>query len=304
MKKLALLLLTFSTFMFGYDVHILSQENKDGKVTPKTIEAEFKKAGFYISDNKDMNTPFMHQFKNKHYKTYNLLTLYPVDIVKNIIQRYPSIGLFTPLSMAIFTQKGSDRINVSYLTSDALSKITKIPQKELKPLEMAVRKALMYALPKGEYEVLEYEISKTDKTLVTKTQLELDSKKWAEEIETFIEELEKKLELVGFVQASYTDINYDLKKNKNNQYDFFASESICKLPVIYSVSKLRPEAGAFAPCAISIYKKKKENTLYIEYPNVYNWISSLSLEDKESIDILLKSQQQLDSILKKINEKK
>ncbi len=302
MKKYIAVLLLLSSFLFGYDVHIMSQENSDGKVTPKTIEAEFKKAGFYISDNRDMNIPFMKQFKNTHYKSYHLFTLYSVDIVKKLAKKYPSIGLFTPLSMAIFTKKGDDRIYISYLTSDAIAKITKIPARELKELEMEIRKTLMFALPKGEYEALEYEISKTKKELVTRAQINLESKDWEDEIEGFIEEFEGMLETKGFVQAGYTDINYDFQKVKNNVYDFFVSESICKLPVIYTVSKNRPEAGAFAPCAISIYKKKNENILHIEYPNVYNWISSLSLSDKDSIEILLKSQKQVETILQEIKE--
>lgn len=297
MKKFIVVFVFLSSFLFGYDVHIISQENKDGLVTPKTIEAEFKKAGFYISDNKDMNIPFQKQFKNTHYKTYNLFTLYHVGILKNLVQKYPSIGLFTPLSMAIYTTKEDDRIHVSFLTSDALAKITKIPSSELRELEMEIRKALMYALPNGEYEALEYEISKTQKELVTKMHFEIDDKNWENAIEGFIEELEGLLEMQGFVQAAYTDINYDIKKMANNKYDFFASESICKLPVIYTVSQDRPEAGAFAPCAIAMYKIKGENILHIEYPNVYNWISSLSLNDKKAIEILLKSQAQMETIL-------
>lgn len=302
MSKYILALVLLSNLLFAYDVNIISQENKDGLVTPKTIEAEFKKTGFYISDNRDMNVPFMKQFKNTHYTTYNLITLYPVEIVKELAQKYPSIGLFTPLSMAIFTNKDSDRIHVSFLTSDAIAKISNIPQKELKKLEMLIRKTLMYALPNGEYETLEYEISKTQKELVTKMHIDLDNKNWKAQIETFIEEFEGKLEEEGFVQAAYTDINYDFKEMKNNEYDFFISESICKLPVIYTVSKNRPEAGAFAPCAISIYKKKNDNIFYIEYPNVYNWISSLSLSDKESIEVLLKSQAQMETILYELKE--
>ena len=164
MNRLIVLFFLFTSLVFGYDVHILSQENKAGKITPKTIEAEFKKAGFYISDNRDMNVPYMKQFNNTHFKTYNLFTLYPVDLVREIAKDYPSIGLFTPLSMAIFTRKGSNRISVSYLTSDAISKITQIPIKKVKPIEMLIRKTLMSALPNGEYQALEYEISKLKKS--------------------------------------------------------------------------------------------------------------------------------------------
>lgn len=304
MKKVYLILLVCLNGLFAYDVNIISQENIDHKVTPQTIEAKFKEAGFFISDNRDMTTPFMKQFKTNDFEIYNLLTIFHVDSVFELTKEYPEIALFTPLSMSIYTKKGEKRIHVAFLTTDAISKITTIPSsnKTLKKMGMLVRKTLAEALPKGEYEVLEYEISKTDKPLVTKTQIELDSETWEDDSDYLTEDFDAKLEVQGFVQAGYTDINYYLKKLKNDDFDIFFSESICKLPVIFTIAKTRPEAGAFAPCAISMYKKKDENTLYIAYPNVYNWISSLSLEDKESIDVLLKAQQQVETILKEIKE--
>lgn len=304
MKKIYVILMICFTNLFAYDVHIISQENSDKSVTPKTIEEKFKKAGFFIADNRDMTGPFIKQFKTTEFETYNLLTVFHIDSVSELIKKYPQIALFTPLSMSVYTKKGENRIHVAFLTSDAMSKIANIPLDTpiLKEMGLLVRKTLAQALPKGEYEAIDYGILETDKPLVTKTKIELNAKDWEDESDYLTEEFDSKLEVQGFVQAGFTDINYYLKKRENKNYDIFFSESICKLPVIYTVSKTRPEAGAFAPCAIVMYKKKNDTTLEISYPNVYNWISSLAIEEKESIDILIKAQKQMEAILKEIQE--
>jgi len=305
MKKIFFLFFLSVSVVFSYDVNIISQKNLDKSVTPLTIEKAFEEAGFFISGNQDMTQAFQRTFNESPFEVYNLFTVYHVDLLAKLAKEYPKIGLFTPLSMSIYTKKGEDRIHVAFLTKDAISKITKIPSSnaDLKSLEMLVRKTLATALAKGEYEALEYEISKTDKELITKAQIQLDPKDWEEESETLIEEFEAKLEEQGFTQAGFTDANFHFQNQKNDYtYDLFVSESICKLPVIYTVAKTRPEAGAFAPCAIAMYKRSDDNTLYISYPNVYNWISSLSIEDKEAIDILEKTQKQMELILNEIKE--
>ncbi|MEA2049001.1 MAG: hypothetical protein U9O64_11230, partial [Campylobacterota bacterium] len=40
------------------NVTILTANNTEGKITTKTIEAAFEKAGFFINDNRDMLPPF------------------------------------------------------------------------------------------------------------------------------------------------------------------------------------------------------------------------------------------------------
>ncbi len=304
MNKVYLILLLCFNGLFAYDVNIISQENENHQVTPKTIEEVFKKSGFFIADNRDMTDPFIKQFKTTEFETYNLLTIFHTKSVFELVKEYPQIGLFTPMSMSIYTRKGENRIHVAFLTTDAMSKIIDIPSSNptFKALGMKVKKALAEALPKGEYEAIEYDIAKTDKKLTTKTIYKLDPENWEDESDYLTEDFDAKLEVQGFVQAGFTDINYYLNKMGNKEFDIFFSESICKLPVIYTVAKIRPEAGAFAPCSISMYKKKDSDILHVAYPNVYNWISSLALEDKESIDVLLKAQKQVETILKEIKE--
>jgi len=304
MNRIVLILLIAFGFVLANDVQIFSVDNKDGKITPKTIEAEFKKNGFYINDNRDMNGPFMKQFNNTDFKVYNLFTLYHIESVHNLAQKYPRIGLFTPMSMSIYTKKGEDTIHVSSLTVDAMSKISGIPASnpDLQRIGKLVKEILAKSIPNGKFETIPYKVSATQKELITKMHIEFDPETWEDDSEGFIEDFEAQLEMRGFVQAGFTDINYDFKASGDDMYDMFVSESICKLPVIYAVAKTRPEAGAFAPCSISMYKKKGNNTMYVEYPNVYNWIASLTIGDKEAIKELLEAQAKMETILYNLKE--
>jgi hypothetical protein len=59
-----------------HNVQILTADNADGKITPKSIEATFEKAGFFINDNRDMNAPFIKNFKTSYFDVYNLFTIF------------------------------------------------------------------------------------------------------------------------------------------------------------------------------------------------------------------------------------
>ena len=56
------------------DIEIFTSENVDGKIKPASIEKAFKEAGFIISANRDMNGPFVIQFKESGFDIYNLFT--------------------------------------------------------------------------------------------------------------------------------------------------------------------------------------------------------------------------------------
>jgi uncharacterized protein (DUF302 family) len=206
--------------------------------------------------------------------------------------------------MSIYTRKGEDTIHVSSLTAEAMAKISGIPANnpDLQKIGKLVKDILAKTMPNGKFETFKYKVSSTDKELITKTIIKFDPETWKDDTEGMIEDFESRLEMNGFVQAGFTDINYDFKKAGDDMYDMYVSESICKLPVIYAVAKTRPEAGAFAPCSIAIHKKKGDDNIYMEYPNVYNWIASLSLEDEEAIKELHDAQTKMEKILKTIQE--
>ena len=230
----------------------------------------------------------------------------PRSRVYYIAKKYPQIVLFTPLSMSIYTRKGEKTISVSSMTAKGIAKITGIPadNPDLLAYMKEVSDVFKKAMPNGKFEKLNYKILKPEGELVKRFTMELDVKpdELEDELESIQEELEAGLETAGFVVAGFNELDEDFAKAGNDIYDFFDVYSICKVSVIFEVSKTHPEAGAFAPCSFSMYKKKGDKTIHFAYPSVYNWISSLDIKDKASKEVLLKAQEAMNAAVNEVVE--
>jgi len=303
---IALLLIFGVAVNAAQDIRIYTADNQGGKVNAKTIEKAFKDAGFYITGNNDMNKAFEAKFKDHAHDAYNLMTLHKKDVVVKLLKKYPNIALFTPLSMSIFTRKGEKTISVSSMSTEGIAKITGIPadNADLVAYMKDVADVLAKAMPNGKFEDIHYKIAKPEGDLVKRFTMGMDVKpdEIEDELEGLQEELEAGLETAGFVLAGFNKLGDDLAKAGDDTYDFFDVYSICKVAVIYEVSKTHPEAGAFAPCSFSMYKKKGDKTVHFAYPSVYNWISSIDVTDKASKDVLLKAQKAMNAAVDEATE--
>ncbi len=282
------------------DIEIIVSDNSDGKITPNTIEKAFIKAGFTVSANRNMNGPFIKQFKSSEFDIYNLFTFYKEDIVLELVKKYPNIGLFSPMSMSIYAKKNEKIISVSSLTFEAMAKIMKIPKddKILQGLKKLVEDTLKKVMPKGKFVTPTYTTQKTKAKLVTKFTMEMDVEEWEDELDEFKMGLEGELAPNGFVIAGFNNLGDVFEEKNYDIFDFYEVYSICKLPVIYTIAKSRPEAGAFAPCSLYLAKKKNDKVMHIAFPSVYNWISSLGIENKEDIKVLKSAQRGMETIIK------
>lgn len=296
-----------------HNVSILTADNSDGKITPKTIAAAFEKAGFFINDNRDMTAPWKKQIKDgtKNFDTlefdvYNLFTIFKKDFVVKLAKKYPNIGLFSPMSMSIWTKKGGKTISISSLSTEAMAEIMGVPadDAELVAYGKLVQETLRTALPNAKEETVSYEMKQPEGPLVSTAQLAMDPDgDWEEEKEEFQAAFEQALIPAMFINAGFNDLNYDIEESGYEGYTFYDVYSICYLEVIYTVAKTHPEAGAFAPCSMYMYQKRGTNTMEIGFPSVYNWIASLAIEDKASHDILLMAQKKMEDILKELTAK-
>jgi len=303
----AALLLTFGMALnAAQDIRIFTADNNGGKVTAKTIEQAFKDAGFYFTGNNDMNKAFESKFKTHTHDVYNLMTLHKKDVVTKLAKKYPQIALFTPLSMSVFTRKGEKTISVSSMSADGIAKVTGIPadNAELVVYMKEITDVFAKAMPNGKFEKLNYKIAKPEGDLIKRFTMEMDveSDEVEDELEGLQEELEAGLETAGFVLAGYNKLGTAYAAAGNETYDFFDAYSICKVAVIFEVSKTHPEAGAFAPCTFYMYKKKGEKDVHFAYPSVYNWISSIAITDKASKDVLLKAQDAMNAAVDEATE--
>jgi len=306
----AVLLLTGITANAAQDIQIYTTDNSKGKITGATIEKTFADAGFLISGNNDMNIAFKSKFQKTNHKMYHLFTFYKKDIVLELIKITPKAALFTPLSMSFYMNKGSNDISVSSISLQGMSKVTGIPadNKYMLAYSKLIKETLAKALPGGHFEKTSYKILKPRGNLITTFtyEMELDEGNSAdaieEELEGFQEELESSLETVGFVIAGFNKLADEFKESGYDKYDFFDAYSICKLPVIFEVSKTHPEAGAFAPCTVYMYKEQGNKTIQIQYPSVNNWISSLDIKDEPSIKVLTDAENRMIELINETTE--
>jgi len=288
------------------DIQIYTTDNTNAVITPASIEKVFKDAGFIISANNDMNRAFKSKFNKTNHDLYHLMVFHKEDLSIKLININPKAALFAPLSMSIYTNKGSNKISVSTLSLEGMAKVTGISKtnKYMVELSSLVKKVIKKALPNGHFETTKYKILQPEGALVTSFQGEMDvsDDEIEDELEGFQEELEGSLETAGFVIAGFNQHTEALEESGNNKYDFFDAYSICKIAVIYEVSKKYPEAGAFAPCTFYMYKEKGSTIVHMSFPSVYNWISSLEINDKSSKEVLLKAQNAFTSTIKDVIE--
>lgn len=286
------------------DIEIFTSDNKDGKITPASIEQAFKDAGFVISANRDMNGPFVKQFKESGFDVYNLFTLYKPDMVLELVKKYPNVGLFAPMSMSIYTKKGDTKISISSLTAEAMAKVMKAPSDDntLQELRALVKETLKKAMPNGSFETLSYVQTEPKGGLVTNFSMEMDPDEWEDQLEEFKMGFEGELAPNGFVIAGHNNLGDDFEEANYEAFDFYEVYSVCKLPVIYTIAKTRPEAGAYAPCSLYLSKKKGDEEMQLGFPSVYNWMSSMAIEGKEELEVLENAEAGMRKILTGLTE--
>ncbi len=294
MKKLWLLLIA-AIVLFANEEIILFSTTKN--VTPAQIEETFHKAGYSIQQNRDMNAPFLKQFKQSDFAIYNLMTIYYPKIAMELVVKEPKSGIFAPFSVVIYRKKGSDKLYVGVLSSKGMKKILGSNNPLLDELEKRNIATIKKALPNAKREKLGYQPQPVKEKLLTQYSFEVDDKEaldTKDEVEMMIED---GLKPIGFVMANFNDFNYDLKEAKINDFLFYDTYSLCKLKVIYNVARIRPEAGVFAPCTMAIYQKRGTNTMHILFPNIYNWIATLNIKDPKIIAILQKAQKDMVKVI-------
>ncbi len=287
-------------------VQVFSADNSSGKITPKMISDAFTKAGLTSSGNNDMNKPFAQRFSKVHYKTYNLAMFQNDALTLALIKKYPNFGVLAPLSMSIWEDKG--KMNISTLSINGMARVANIPLNDSDLITYAamIQTALKKAMPNGSFKVLDFTVKNPTKSFAIDfvADAEIDEDTSIEDFrEDFEGEFEGELEPVGFLFPNYANLQEDLFEPAGyNVYDFYVTYSICKFDVIYPVSRLHPEAGAYAPCSFYLYKKKDEDKMHMGYLGVKNWIETLDIEDADSYKPLLEAQETINNIVKEITE--
>lgn len=281
------------------NIQIFSVDNSKGAINAKSIEKAFNASGVVVDVNNDMNSIFSKRYGKVHHKNYNLAIFTNAKMVSKLMKKYPSIGLITPLSMSIYEDGAKNTINISTLSLAGMARITKIPATDPDLIEYAkaVDTALHKALPNGKYLSVNHN-TKSSKPLTTEFTIEFeleDGDTYVDAKDSFNEEFESELGPVGFlIPKSY--------KLQHDDYDFFDTYSIIRFNAIYPVSKNHPDAGAYAPFSLVIYKKKGEDATHIAFPSIDNWISDLDITEEATVKAVRETHGMVKTILEELTE--
>ncbi len=302
MKALLAIFLAGFLSLFGGDFHLFNIPNAEGKINATVIEKALEANGFFISADSEMTHPFEVQFQQNDFTVFNLLTVYHKKYALSLVKGHPDAGIFVPMGVGIYQRKGDKELHVSILTSTAQKKIAGFDAPEFAQIEKEVLAALKKALPKAKLTMSETSLPTTDKLLSRYTRTS-DAVSWKSDKESTEMMIEDGLKPAGFVMSNFTDFQSELTRDGGQSpFDFYDTYSICKLKVIYTVAKTRPEAAAFAPCTLMVYKKTGSDEIVMGFPGVYNWMSSARISDPDAKAALMQAQKDFESVLQSATE--
>jgi len=289
------------------NIQVFTTTNTDANVTTKSIEDAFESVGLSVPGNNDMNKPFKARFGKLHYKIYNLAMYINNDLTFKLIQKYPNFGALTPLTMSIWEDKDGS-MNISTLSINGMARAIGMPvtDPDLIAYAALIKKGLHAAMPNGSFKKLDFRVKFPNKTLATNFVADVDLEDTTADdfIEDFEAEFEGELEPLGFLLPNYTNVQEEIFDDHGftGVYDFYHTYSICKFDVIYPVSQMHPEAGAWAPCSFYLYKKTGETKMHMGFLSVENWITTLDIEDDASTKPLREAQGMIENIINEMTE--
>ena len=307
LKKIFLtLLITGAALWAQGDLRIYSVDNDPKSDLPQRIAKALETNGFTIAANTEMNKPFTIQFQQSDFDVFNLLTAYETDLSRQLVVKYPDAGIFVPMGFGIYQRKGDKQLHVSVLTAEAMAKILGLKSVDplLVKIQDAANKALMQVMPKAAVAVENDNPLPAKGPLVSTYKLEVDNDDYDDAKDELAMGIQGGLSPKGFVLSNTLDFEMVISDDEaiKDPFDFYDTYSICKLKVIYNVAKTRPQASAFAPCTMIMYKKKGDPNIVVGFPGVYNWMSSARVEDPAAKAELMTAQKDFDSLLTDLTE--
>lgn len=303
MKRAIILIAMLFTWVNANDnILVYKIQNQNHKISAQTVADGLKNSGYTVAKNQDMNGPYKKQFGNTVFESYNLMSVYHPDFAKKLVVKYDKAGIFVPFSIAVYQRQNDDNLYVALLSASAQEKILDIKDVLFNELEALNKKTMKKIFPTAQESFLNYEATNTKSELYTKYSFDVDDEDANSGYDDMMMMMEGNMKTNGFVVANYLDFNAELKNNGMNDYMFYHSYSLCKLKIIYELSKATPEAGAFAPCTMVIYHKKGSNKTEIVSLNINSLISMLSLKDKELLKMLDDTQADMTTIIQDSTE--
>ncbi|MEA2072412.1 MAG: hypothetical protein U9O86_02415 [Campylobacterota bacterium] len=202
-----------------------------------------------------------------------------------ILLSSPQAAGFQPFNLHIYKTVTEDVTYIGHVDPTTMLDITGVTNKAdrkayidmYKPLDEFVTKEFGGKVVTSEYAKLPAQPMMTFEVPVDRSG---DIVEWAEGFQEGLEEAfeEKKYIIAGFKNFKETyeeDLEMPFEK-----YDQFFVYGLCHFTYSYNIfNKGRPDAGAFAPCAMYFYIEKGSNKMMVGMPRLESWLNVMEIKD-------------------------
>jgi uncharacterized protein (DUF302 family) len=262
----------------------------------QTVGAMFKSMNYSVEAVSKLDGKFKKKFKDTTFDKFKIMAVQEKSLSEKLIAKYPDAGAFIPFSVVLQSYKNNDNVTFTTLNTDTMAKVLGANKNDklFTRLKTKTNKvATMFGFDTSKPTSFDYSVVKPQGPLLYKKEISSkDANKLAEK-------------LIGTMKKhKFSIVNeLDLKKefaSVNSKYEFYKSFSICKVKVLYLAVQTRPEAAAFAPCSLAIYKTKGSDKVTIVFPSTYNWLSSMDVKDPKAVKILNDEQKEIEYFIESL----
>lgn len=227
--------------------------------------------------------------------------------LREILIKAPQAAGFQPFNQHIYKKKAENKTYIGHIAPETMLDITGVTDPD-------VRKAYvdMYApLDKwvtdnfgGKVQISEYNSPLPPKPMMTfEFPVDRDNEYF---IDDFQEALEGEFEEKEYIIAGYKNFKeaYSYLDLPFEEYDKFFVYGLCHFTFSYNIfNKDRPDAGAFAPCAMYFYIKEGSDKMIVGMPRLATWASVMEIKDPVKLQSIIDLDKEIIGIMKSLGGK-
>ena len=227
----------------------------------------------------------------------------------SILRKSPEAAGFQPFNLHIYKTKAENVTYVGHLDPGTMLDITGVTDKSVRaeyikmfePLDAYVTKEFGGKVSTSEYTKLP---AKPMMTFEFDVPAGVDITEWTEEFqETFEGAFEDKHYIIAGFKNFKETYEEDLEM-EFPEYDAFFVYGLCHFTFSYNVfNKGRPDAGAFAPCAMYFYIKPGTNKMVVGMPRLSVWTAVMELKDPAKVEWTKTIDKEIISIMNSLGAK-
>ena len=226
-----------------------------------------------------------------------------------ILLSSPQAAGFQPFNLHIYKTKAENVTYIGHIDPATMLDITGVTNKAdrkayidmYKPLDAYVTKEFGGKVVTSEFAKLP---AKPMMTFEFEVDRDGDIVEWAE---AFQEELEGAFEEKKYIIAGFKNFKAHYEEDLEmpfDKYDQFFVYGLCHFTFSYNIfNKDRPDAGAFAPCAMYFYIEKGSNKMIVGMPRLGTWTSVMELKDPVKIQSTKDLDAEIIGIMKSLGAK-